>query len=62
MAPHQERVCNEFSELRGKIEALTRFVSGDMEGVSTEEATRLKYQLYHMRKYRDILMERIKAF
>lgn len=62
MAPHQERVTNEFSELRAKIEALTRFVSGAMDGVHPDEVTRLRYQLYYMRKYRDILMERIKAF
>ena len=62
MAPHQERVYKEYDELCAKVLALRTFVSGSMEGVSAEEATRLRYQLYHMRKYRDILMERIKAF
>lgn len=63
MQPHQQRVVEEESELASKIDKLSTFVVGDIyKGLPTPEQVRLMKQLSHMNQYKDILVERIKAF
>ena len=62
MAPHQERVVVEKSELDEKIEKLTNFLDTRPVPIDEAEADRLQRQLDCMRAYSGILQERIDAF
>lgn len=63
MAPHQERVVAERGQLDERIVKLQAFVDGQAFGaVDREEQFRLRSQLYHMRCYRNVLVDRIEAF
>jgi hypothetical protein len=62
MAPHQERVIIEKSELDEKIEKLANFLDTRPVPIGFAEADRLQRQLDCMRAYSGILQERIDAF
>ena len=63
MAPHQERVVTEKSELDMKIAKLTPFLDNEMfKTLPTDEQSRLSRQLSIMQNYSQVLGERIAAF
>lgn len=65
MKEHEERVIRERGELYEKIEKLTMFIRGDSESykiVPLMEKERLHLQNYLMRKYIDVLDDRILYF
>lgn len=64
LAPHQQRVVDEKSELDTKIKALGRFIgsSPSFETICDGEKERLKEQHCIMLKYSEILGKRIAAF
>lgn len=63
LLPHQQRVVEEKAELDIKLEKLTTFLSSDMlKRIDDAEALRLVRQSNIMRRYSDVLDQRIKAF
>lgn len=63
MEPFQTRVVEEHKELLIKIEALTKFITGDkFKELPTKDAHLLIKQCSHMEAYADILQERIARF
>ena len=63
MKDWQERVTEEASELAIKIAKLDDFIeAGPYEECVVAEQGRLTQQLYHMRKYREVLGLRILNF
>lgn len=62
--PHQQRVIDEFSELRDRRAKLADFVGGHPlhTGLDTREKGRLRRQLDLMGQLESILAERIEAF
>lgn len=61
--PHQQRVIIEKEELDDKVDKLGKFLNGSIfVGLPHEEQDRLNEQVAHMRRYSDILGERIAAF
>ena len=61
--PHQERVVKEKEELDEKLEKLLRFFMGDVyKKLDEAEQDRLSNQATAMKRYSDILGERIAAF
>jgi hypothetical protein len=63
MAPHQERVVVEKTELDNKLTKLNSFFSTDVfAGVAPAEQDRLKKQAGIMLQYSEVLGERIANF
>ena len=63
MEPHQERVLTEKKELDEKREKLGVFLKGDhFRKLPPAERARLEEQAIVMRRYSEILNERIGAF
>ena len=65
MREHEERVVRERHHLREKIEKLTAFIKGDTAAykeIPLMEKERLHLQNYLMRKYLDVLDDRIRYF
>lgn len=63
LAPHQIRVIDEKSQLDEKLTALEKFFSSLVfSGLASEEQARLKEQAIVMKRYSEILEERIVAF
>jgi hypothetical protein len=64
MEPHQERVRTELAELEEKIDKLTAFIKTDFynQNLSNYEKDMLVRQRAAMRKYAEILTERISFF
>jgi hypothetical protein len=63
MQPHQERVVHEKAELDEKVEKLDAFMGKELVlTLPYAEQLRLNQQLTVMKKYSDILGERIAAF
>lgn len=63
MAPHQERVVAEKSELDEKIAKLVPFIDGNIyKTLPEEEQARLRKQVTIMADYSEVLGERIAAF
>ena len=70
LAPHQQRVVDEHSELCVKINALEKFVHGNWDGtygeiyrtLDKDERLRLVRQLSAMAEYSSILFDRIENF
>lgn len=63
MAPHQQRVVDEKTELDEKLQRLRDFFGGAIyPNLSEEERDRLNRQAGVMQQYSDILGERIAAF
>lgn len=64
MAPHQQRVVDEKSELDKKLHDLSLFIDGNMlyNGLSLDEKARLRAQEQVMVQYSAILGSRIAAF
>lgn len=65
MAPHQERVVNEKTELDEKLTKLTAFTTMQnaiYAALPREEQARLIQQREVMREYSEILGQRIAAF
>lgn len=64
MKPYQERVVIEKSELDDKRKKLTEFIQNHelYNGLTNSEKVRLKYQLYIMDIYSEILGDRINNF
>ena len=61
--PHQQRVVKEKEELDEKLEKLLRFFMGDVyKKLDIAEQDRLSAQATAMKRYSDILGERIAAF
>lgn len=63
MEPHQERVMTEKVELGEKLRKLHAFIESEkFKNIDYAERTRLTLQLRAMKKYDEILQERIAAF
>lgn len=64
MEAHQERVVNEQSELKVRLDKLREFIraSAIHAGLPQEERDSLFRQAIHMRGYNDVLLERIARF
>lgn len=63
MAPHEERVVAEKTELDEKISKLTAFIfSLKFDSLTSEEKDRLSRQHRHMQEYSAVLEERIDSF
>ena len=64
MQPHQQRVVDEASELRTKVEALTTFINTNKIFLDLEmtEQMLLEEQLEYMKGYLDVLNDRIARF
>tara|TARA_R110002094_G_C4885411_1_gene209343 strand:+ start:398 stop:589 length:192 start_codon:yes stop_codon:yes gene_type:complete len=63
MQPHQQRVVDEKTELEGKLQLLTTFLSGDLfTSLPEDEQKRLNLQAGIMADYVEVLEERITAF
>ncbi|EBV7253333.1 hypothetical protein RJM00_003000 [Salmonella enterica] len=64
MQPYQQRVVDEASELRKKLEALNVFISSNetYQKLTEEERERLARQSRVMGDYLAVLQERISAF
>jgi len=63
IAPHQDRVVAEESELQEKHIKLSSFIGSQTYlGLPEAEKERLLRQSHHMAEYRKVLMERIAAF
>jgi hypothetical protein len=63
MAPHQQRVREEWEDLDGRVVKLKAFIESPKFGsVDPEERSRLNAQLRCMEKLADILMERLEHF
>lgn len=63
MQPHQERVVTEKEDLDGKLSKLTAFFDGTIFlALDGAEQGRLREQAQVMRRYSEILGERIAAF
>lgn len=61
--PFQQRVFDEQTELKDKINKLESFfITPIFEGLSIQERHRLKRQLTYMKLYHDVLEERIEEF
>lgn len=61
--PFQQRVFDEQTELKDKINKLESFfITPVFEGLSIQERQRLKRQLIYMKLYHDVLEERIEEF
>lgn len=64
LAPHQQRVVDEKTELDVKLSALSKFISESsiFTALADEERARLVCQEEVMKDYSEILGERIAAF
>ena len=63
LLPHQQRVVEEKAELDLKLEKLTIFLASDkLKLIDDDEALRLIKQSNIMKRYSDVLDQRIKAF
>jgi hypothetical protein len=63
MQPHQQRVVTEKAELDEKLGKLTAFLGTPVySGLDYGEQGRLSFQARYMRRYSEILGERIAAF
>ncbi len=64
MAPHQQRVVDEKTELDDKREKLRAFIDGNaiFASLPTDEQHRLQCQDGYMEAYSEVLGERIAAF
>lgn len=64
MQEHQQRVVDEASELRTKVEALTTFINTNKIFLDLEmtEQMLLEEQLEYMKGYLDVLNDRIARF
>lgn len=63
LAPHQQRVVAEATELNTKLDALVKFLGTPMyAGLDLAERDRLAHQSAHMHAYARVLRERIAAF
>lgn len=63
MKPHQERVVVEKEELDVKLNALDKFLQGDLfKSLSDCEQSRLRWQRMLMKSYSEVLHDRINYF
>jgi hypothetical protein len=63
MAPYQERVVTEKTELDEKLTNLGTFFDTDLfKNLDSEEQARMAEQWYAMKRYSDILGARIASF
>ena len=63
MAPHEQRVCDEKSQVDDRLQKLVSFLGGGLfQGLPHEEKLRLHRQRKIMELYQDVLCERIAAF
>ena len=63
MAPHQERVVNEKTQLDERLEKLKAFsLTPVFDNLPSDEKSRLTEQEGYMRSYSDVLGRRIAAF
>ena len=64
LEPHQQRVIDEKADLDDKIVALYVFIEKNAiyRSLNAVEQDRLRSQHYHMRRYSEILGERIQGF
>lgn len=62
--PHQQRVIDERDELDTKIESLSTFIQTNIiyNNLPIDERQRLTRQVVLMRKYSQVLSERIASF
>lgn len=62
LAPHQQRVVDEKTELDAKLNKLDAFFENPISRLDVSERKRLQLQASFMRAYSDVLGERIAAF
>ncbi len=64
LAPHQQRVVDEHTELSNKTFALSEFIESNtiFKTLDSDEQERMKEQLHYMEQYRDVLGRRMAAF
>ena len=63
LAPHQQRVIDEYAELIVKVDALGKFIGGETYNkLYGDEQVRLEKQHRIMSEYSAILWERIENF